>query len=321
MGHSRRQRMQRSQLIPDADSLFQREPVGNILGLQNDAGRFCTVPCELGLGLPDGVRGPVLVLVGQIFLTDMLVMPECSFKHRPDVLSLGKDGFVRVPEQILRRSFEYCLCCRIDRSDHAAGIYREQSGRNALENLSCQSLHFFESTFGAVIVEKNNNRRDSDRTHQEYKERHDDQVAAGLPERRDQLRGNRLALSKTLQEEILLLQTKEQNDRHNQGQDQEDGHDEPIGNPSEKWGFWSRSKHSCIACEGSERNYGSTQSCGCIPMVHPTLHLARPYVRMGNGMAMNLAWRERASSARASEQIFRRGLAQRFSMTQKHGCN
>jgi hypothetical protein len=56
-------------------------------------------------------------------------------------------------------------------------------------------------------------------------------------------------------------------------------------------------------------------------MVHPTLHLARPYVRMGNGMAMNLAWRERASSARASEQIFRRGLAQRFSMTQKHGCN
>ena len=203
MGHSRRQRMQRGQLIPDADSLLERKPIGNILGLEDDAGRFCSVPCELGRGHPNGVRGPVLFLIGQIFLTDMLVMPECSFKHRPDGLSLGKDGFVRVPEQILRRSFEYCLCCRIDRGDHAAGIYREHAGRNALEDLSCQSLHFFEGTFGAVVVEKDNNRRDSDRTHQEYKERHDDQVAAGLPERRKQLRGNCLALSKTLQEEIF----------------------------------------------------------------------------------------------------------------------
>src|SRR3954462_12923675 len=101
MGHSGRQRMERGQLIPDADSLLERKPIGNILGLEDDASRICIVACEFGRAHPDGVHGLVLSLIGQLFLTDMLVMPECSFKYRPDGLSLGKDGFVRVPEQIL----------------------------------------------------------------------------------------------------------------------------------------------------------------------------------------------------------------------------
>jgi hypothetical protein len=50
-------------------------------------------------------------------------------------------------------------------------------------------------------------------------------------------------LGETLQEEFFLFQTKEQNDGHDQGQNQEDGRDQPIGNPSEEGGFWNRSKH------------------------------------------------------------------------------
>ena len=67
-------------------------------------------------------------------------------------------------------------------------------------------------------MKNGDDRRDSDPTHQEYEERHDDQVAAGLPESREQLRGNGLALGETLQEEFFLFQTKEQNDGHDQGQ-------------------------------------------------------------------------------------------------------
>ena len=223
--------------------MLECKPFGDILSLQDDAGRFCIVPCEIGRAHPDGVRGPVLALIGQIFLTDMLVMSECPFKHCPDGLSFGKYGFVGIPEQIRRRSFEDCLRRWIDRRDYSVGIHREHAGRNALKDVPRQPLHFFEGPFGAVVVEEDDDRRDSDRTHQEYEERHDDQVAAGLPERRKQLRGNRLALRETLQEEFLLFQTKEQNDGHDQGQNQEDGRDQPIGNPSEEGGFWNRSKH------------------------------------------------------------------------------
>ncbi len=58
-------------LSADADSLLERKPVGDILGLEDDAGRLCIVSCEIGRAHPDGVRGPVLVLIGQIFLADM----------------------------------------------------------------------------------------------------------------------------------------------------------------------------------------------------------------------------------------------------------
>ena len=57
---------------------------------------------------------------------------------------------------------------------------------------------------------------------------------------------NRLVLGETLQEEFFLFQTKEQNNGYDQGQNQEDGRDQPIGNPSEEGGFWNRSEHSGV---------------------------------------------------------------------------
>ena len=62
--------------------------------------------------------------------------------------------------------------------------------------------------------------------------------------------------SETLEKELFPFQAKEQNDGYDQGQNHEDGRDEPIGNPSEE-GVLSRSKHLSITQTDAARVFYS----------------------------------------------------------------
>ena len=78
--------------------MLERKPVGDILSLQDDAGRFRIVPCELGRAHSDGVRGPVLPLIKQILLGHMALETQRTVEHIPNGLAFGKDGFIRMAQ-------------------------------------------------------------------------------------------------------------------------------------------------------------------------------------------------------------------------------
>lgn len=63
------------------------------------------------------------------------------------------------------------------------------------------------------------------------------------PERLKQLRGDRLILRESLEEELVSLQAHEEDDGHDQRENEYDRGNETVWNASKQRGFWNRPKH------------------------------------------------------------------------------
>src|SRR6476659_109147 len=98
--------MECRQFFGDTNALFEPKPLRDILSLQEHTGGPAIISAQFDRADTNRLGSAVEARIRHVFLAHMPVALECPVEGFTDDFTAGKDGFIRVPEEISRRPFQ-----------------------------------------------------------------------------------------------------------------------------------------------------------------------------------------------------------------------